>query len=178
MDLGRPRAPAKERFDLAAVARDVVTLAERQGRGNEIAVRFEGLESALVDADPAQLRQVAWNLVRNATQASTAGDEVVVRLSEDPDGAVTLSISDQGAGIQEEARERLFDAYFTTRSHGVGVGLAVVKRIIDDHGFAIEVDSKVGERTTFRVRVPPSSVAGRPRETTRASGEAAAASAP
>jgi signal transduction histidine kinase len=106
-----------------------------------------------VTADAAQMRQVVWNLVRNAIQASSAGAVVTVRLWRDP-SAWLLEIRDQGRGIPAGARDRLFDAFFTTRTHGMGIGLAVVKRILDDHGFAIEVDSREGEGTAFRVRVP------------------------
>jgi two-component system sensor histidine kinase HydH len=70
--------------------------------------------------------------------------------------AVVVEVIDRGPGIAKEAREHLFDAFFTTRSHGAGIGLAVVKRIVDEHGWAIEVldSGPTGERsTTFRVLI-------------------------
>ncbi|WP_437776135.1 sensor histidine kinase [Sorangium sp. So ce1097] len=156
LDLSRPRAPALEPVDLSATARDVVVLAGRSGRGGDVDVRFEGPPSAPVAADAAQMRQVVWNLVRNAIQASSPGAAVTVRLARDARdaGAWALEIRDQGRGIPAGARDRLFDAFFTTRTHGMGIGLAVVKRILDDHGFAIEVDSREGEGTAFRVKIP------------------------
>jgi two-component system, NtrC family, sensor histidine kinase HydH len=154
INLSRPRVPALEEMDLAATARDVVVLSERSGRGADVEVRFEGPASAMVIADASQMRQVVWNLVRNAIQASSAGAMVAVRMWRDPGGAWLLEIRDQGRGIPADARDRLFDAFFTTRSHGMGIGLAVVKRILDDHGFIIEVDSREGEGTAFRVKVP------------------------
>lgn len=153
LDLSRPRVPALEGVDLSATARDVVVLAGRSGRGVDVEVRFDGPSSAPVTADAAQMRQVVWNLVRNAIQASSAGAVVTVRLWRDA-SAWLLEIRDQGRGIPAGARDRLFDAFFTTRTHGMGIGLAVVKRILDDHGFAIEVDSREGEGTAFRVRIP------------------------
>ena len=113
-------------------------------------VVFRGEE---VVADAAQLRQLVWNLVRNAVQASSPGDAVEVSIDADADGFV-LAVSDRGQGIDDEARERLFDAFFTTRSHGTGVGLAVVKAIADEHGFSVEVDSQEGRGATFRVHLP------------------------
>jgi signal transduction histidine kinase len=99
------------------------------------------------------MRQVLWNLVRNAIQASGAGATVHVRV--EPRGKeVTLSVDDHGPGIEAAARARLFDAFYTTRSHGVGIGLAVVKRIIDDHarmGARIEVVSPESGGASFRV---------------------------
>lgn len=153
LDLSRPRVPSKEPLDLAALARDVVALAAQSGRGADVQVRYDGPDVLEVVADPAQMRQVLWNLLRNAVQASSAGAEVTVRLHPE-EGRVVLSIADHGPGIPPEARERLFDAFFTTRSHGVGIGLAVVKRILDDHGFTVEVDTGERTGTTFRVAIP------------------------
>jgi signal transduction histidine kinase len=158
LELSRRRVPAKREVDLATTARDVVELAEKSGRGADVRVRYQGPREAAVVADAAQIRQVVWNLVRNAIQASSAGDEVRVCVSKDAAGAV-LEISDSGPGIPDEARDRLFDAFFTTRSHGMGIGLAVVKRIVDDHGFTIEVDSSPGAGATFRVKMPVEQVA-------------------
>lgn len=163
LDLSRPRAPAKAAVDLGAIARDVVILAARSGRGSDVKVTFEGPDDAVVLADAAQLRQVVWNLVRNAIQASSPGHEVKVVIA-DHGETCALEVRDHGPGIPPEARVRLFDAFFTTRAHGMGIGLAVVKRILDDHGFPVEVDSAEGEGTTIRVRMPalPASSLERP----------------
>lgn len=154
LELSRPREPAKGPVDLSATARDVVTLAATSGRGADVRVRYDGPDSAMVLADAAQMRQVVWNLVRNAIQASSAGDEVLVRVAPGAEGTCSLEVTDHGPGIPAEARDRLFDAFFTTRSHGMGIGLAVVKRIVDDHGFAVEAASREGAGTTFRVLIP------------------------
>jgi two-component system sensor histidine kinase HydH len=157
LDLSRPRAPAKVTFDLAVTARDLTMLAAKSGRGGDVCVRYDGPRAAPVLADAAQLRQVVWNLMRNAVQASAPGDEVLVRVSDGPGGERRLEVSDHGPGIPKGARRQLFDAFFTTRSHGMGIGLAVVKRIVDDHGFTVEVDSGDGLGTTFRVCIPKES---------------------
>ncbi len=154
MDLARPRAPEMTRVDVAAVAREVVALAESSGRGGDVDVRWEGIERATVMADGAQLRQLVWNLVRNSVQASSAGQHVAVRVDLEGGNAL-LTVVDSGIGIEPEAKARLFDAFFTTRSHGTGVGLAVVKRIADDHRFRIDVDSEKGRGATFRVDLGP-----------------------
>ena len=99
------------------------------------------------------MRQVLWNLVRNAVQASAAGTAVTVRVEPEP-ASIALSVEDRGSGIAPEELGRIFDAFYTTRSHGVGIGLAVVKRIIDDHarmGARIMVDSPPGGGARFRV---------------------------
>jgi signal transduction histidine kinase len=154
MDVARPRKPELVTVNATRTAREVVDLASKSGRGTDVHVVFDGEEVLAVKADPAQLRQLVWNLVRNAVQASNAGGEVRVGVQL-RDGNVVLSVQDGGIGIEPEARERLFDAFFTTRSHGTGIGLAVVKRIADEHGFAIEVDSERGAGATFRVTMGP-----------------------
>ncbi|MFO7180015.1 MAG: ATP-binding protein [Pseudomonadota bacterium] len=152
VDLARPRKPLLASVDVASLARELVELASRSGRAiSDVAVRYVGEDSVGVRADGAQLRQLVWNLVRNAVQASGPGEEVVVRVVLRPDQRVELSVTDRGPGIDEQQRERLFDAFFTTRSQGAGIGLAVVKRIADEHRFVITVDSQAGSGATFRV---------------------------
>jgi two-component system, NtrC family, sensor histidine kinase HydH len=150
-DVARPRAPRIGDVDAAVIAREVVELAGKSGRAaTDVEVVYAGAERAPVRADGAQLRQLVWNLVRNAVQASSAGDTVLVSVSA-TGGRAELEVADRGVGIDEQARERLFDAFFTTRSQGTGMGLAVVKRIADQHGFDIHVVSREGQGAVFRV---------------------------
>lgn len=154
MDLSRPRKPEIVRVDVARVAREVAELMGKSGRGvSDVNVVYRGVETASIRADVAQIRQLVWNLARNAVQASGAGDDVVIDVSRRSE-SVELAVIDHGVGIDEEAKPRLFDAFFTTRSKGTGVGLAVVKRIVDDHGFTIDVESEAGRGAQFRVRMP------------------------
>jgi two-component system sensor histidine kinase HydH len=152
MNLARPQRPMLVCVDAAATAREVVELAGQSGRGvSDVFVRYAGAERAPITADAAMLRQLIWNLVRNAVQASSAGSDVTVTVREAGGGEVELCVSDRGVGLSAEAKERIFDAFFTTRAQGTGVGLAVVKRIADDHGFSIEVESESGQGASFTV---------------------------
>ncbi len=163
LQLARPRQPVLGDVDVARTAREVVALASQSGRGADVMVRYDGpasSESLIMRADAGQLRQVVWNLVRNAVQASSPGAKVLVRVTDEgaggkrkPNGPALLEVHDDGPGIGPEAKSRLFDAFFTTRSSGMGIGLAVVKRIVDEHGWRIEVDSSEGRGATFRVRM-------------------------
>jgi signal transduction histidine kinase len=160
LQLARPRQPVLGEVDVARTAREVVALASQSGRGTDVDVRYEGpgeAEHLVTRADAGQLRQVVWNLVRNAVQASSPGAKVTVRVTPPramPNTpAAVLEVHDDGPGIGAEARARLFDAFFTTRSSGMGIGLAVVKRIVDEHGWRIEVESREGRGATFRVRI-------------------------
>jgi signal transduction histidine kinase len=158
LELARTRPPAIGDVEAAVLAREVVELASQVGRGSDVTVEYVGPTHLRISADSAQMRQVLWNLVRNAVQASSPGDEVRVRLAKREGGGAVLEVSDAGPGIPEEAKGKLFDAFFTTRSQGTGVGLAVVKRIVDDHGWAIRVRSTDGRGATFSVLIPPGAV--------------------
>jgi signal transduction histidine kinase len=156
MNLARPQRPQLACVDAAATAREVVELSAQSGRAvSDVSVKYAGVERALVTADSAQLRQLIWNLVRNAVQASSAGSSVTVTVRVETGEApcAELCVEDHGVGLSEEAKERIFDAFFTTRAQGTGVGLAVVKRIADDHGFSITVDSESGQGAAFIVRL-------------------------
>lgn len=154
VNLSKRRPLERAIMDLGVVVRDVIDLASRSGRGIEdVYVRRRGVEHALVLADASQVRQLVWNLVRNAVQASGVGGEVRVILECDKN--VRLRVEDDGVGIDSAAKEHLFDAFFTTRSQGTGLGLAVVKRIADEHGFTIDVRSDQGEGAQFVVDFGP-----------------------
>jgi signal transduction histidine kinase len=152
IDFSRPRSPELSVVDVVQTAAEVVKLAGRSGRGvSDVRIELVPEASeARVLADGAQLRQLIWNLVRNAVQASSAGSRVDVGVKV-IDGSVELWVSDTGVGLSQEARQHLFDAFFTTRSQGTGLGLAVVKRIADDHGFSLGVESDLGRGATFRI---------------------------
>ncbi len=148
LDLSRPREPQRASMDLGRLVQDVVELAKLSGRGgNDVRVYFSGTKNVFIWADADQIRQLVWNLVRNAVQASTAGAEVRVRLESSEQ--VVLHVEDDGIGLDAEAKHRLFDAFYTTRSQGTGLGLAVVKRIADEHAIHIHVHSKEGKGAQF-----------------------------
>ncbi len=154
VDLSKPRPPRAEATDVAALAREVVALASNAARGSDVGVVYEGPEREAVGrCDGPQIRQVLWNLVRNAMQASSAGSTVTVRV-EKRERDITLTVDDQGAGIPETVDMRIFDEFFTTRTHGAGIGLAVVRRILDDHAFMgakLSVERAAGGGARFQV---------------------------
>ncbi len=154
VDLSRPRDPTLHEIDLALTIRNVVELARSSGLGNEIDVRYNGPAALVVIADRAQMHQVLWNLVRNALQVSTRGAEVVVGLSVERDGSARMTVTDSGPGIPHADRHRIFEAFFTTKKHGVGIGLALVKQIAESHGFTLDVDANAQRGTMFCVSIP------------------------
>jgi len=140
--------------DLRQVFGDVLALA-----AEELSTRNVTLDSSLpsnplvanVDAD--LLKQAALNVIQNGAQAMPAGGTLRVVLEEDRKAGV-LRIADEGVGIPDEIREKIFDLYFTTRSEGSGIGLAMTYRILQLHHGSVEVQSKVGRGTEFALRIP------------------------
>lgn len=155
VNLARPRPPTFDLVDAARTASDVVRLARRVRQGDqEVPIEYLGPESLPIVADGGQLRQVIWNLVRNAVQATGAAEPVTVTVAGLDGGGVRIEVVDHGAGIPAEMRGRIFDAFVTTRSQGLGIGLALVKQIVDAHGGSIEVSDSAGGGTTFSVSLP------------------------
>jgi PAS domain S-box-containing protein len=107
--------------------------------------------------DPDQLRRVLINLVTNAYQAMPEGGTMQIETSF-IGGDARIVLTDSGVGISEAAREKIFHPFFTTRSHGTGLGLAVVQRIVEAHGGSIAVESAPGAGTTFAILLPGASV--------------------
>ena len=103
--------------------------------------------------DPAQIKQVLLNLVKNAMQAMSRGGELTVRTGAGTE-AVFVSITDTGKGIPDEKLTRIFEPFFTTKKKGSGLGLMIVQRIIRDHAGRIDIESKPGQGTTFRIWLP------------------------
>ena len=103
--------------------------------------------------DPTQMQQVLVNLVKNAIHAMTRGGALTLQTGEGADG-VWMSVADTGGGIPQEQINRIFEPFFTTKKTGTGLGLMIVQRIVRAHGGRIELESHVGQGTTFRIRLP------------------------
>lgn len=120
------------------------------------------LSPAVAMGDDEQLRQVLWNLMRNAVEASAPGGRIEVSAGEGPlSGTVFLSVRDWGAGIAQQDLERIFDPFFTTRDRGTGLGLSTVLRIVDGLGGQLEVESVVGNGSCFTISLPALTLPGR-----------------
>jgi signal transduction histidine kinase len=108
----------------------------------------------IILADPDQLVQVFGNIILNAVQAMAEGGRLVLRSEVESPEWVAVSFTDTGAGISEENLDKLFEPLFTTKAKGVGLGLAVVKSLVEGHRGNIKVQSEVGKGSTFTVRLP------------------------
>ncbi|MCP4350096.1 MAG: response regulator [Desulfobacterales bacterium] len=118
-----------------------------------VTVRRNWKTPLMARCDISGLRQVFLNLVLNAAQAMKETGELEITGIK-KDGKIFVSVKDSGPGISEEVRERLFEAFYTTKADGTGLGLSIVKGIIDDHKGIIRVESELGRGTTFHIELP------------------------
>ncbi|MCR5569475.1 MAG: HAMP domain-containing histidine kinase [Paludibacteraceae bacterium] len=145
----------REEVDLAAKVRSVVALFENNSEGVRFELDMHGVETAMVWSDNKQILQVFNNLFRNAIQAVPEGVEGLVKVDfQLNDEAAIISIADNGCGIPEENLQTIFQPNFTTKTSGMGLGLSIVKTIVNLANGEIWVDSTVGVGTTFFIRIP------------------------
>lgn len=157
LTISRPRRVQCASVDLRTVCTEVVAMA-RGGLARMRAVTIEVGEGEplIAEVDPDQVRQVVWNLLKNAIEASKTGQTVWIRLGQDaaqPD-RIFLEVKDEGEGISAQVQARLFEAFASHKAHGVGLGLAVVKQIVDAHHGQVHVENADGGGTCFRVTLP------------------------
>jgi signal transduction histidine kinase len=131
-------------------------MARQTSKRDTLTVRLEELtEIPDFTGDENQLEQVVMNLLLNAQNAVSDGGTVAIRLSHDRESwSIRLEVEDNGCGIREEVRKKIFQPFFTTRTNGTGLGLATCLKNVHYHGGSIDVDSEVGRGPTFTVRIP------------------------
>lgn len=163
----RPEPSEKQKFLPAEALRDVLQLAEVQARKTGVKVVTEIPELPQVHGDSGQLKQVFLNLTLNAVQAMSAGGCLDVQ-AEQCGNWVLCRFTDNGPGIADENLERIFNPFFTTKQEGSGLGLAIAHRIVDSVAGQLLVESRVGEGTTFTLKLRVAGNAGEDYEKTSA----------
>jgi signal transduction histidine kinase len=135
------------------VARELAVLLETRAEEAGVAFEMGGDESVVVDADPRKLRQALLNIVLNAIQASPRGSRVRVAVEPDGQGA-RITVRDEGIGMTAEVLDRIRKPYFTTKEGGTGLGLAVARGLVEQHGGALEFRSTPRAGTTVTILLP------------------------
>ena len=153
----KPASPLLEKTSLIPIFEEILQLLRPQIERGRIAVKREFDPLPLITVDKEQIKQVILNLLMNAIQAMPAGGELSLggRFSKDAYW-VELTIQDSGIGIPQGDLEKLFDPFFSTKEGGIGLGLSIAHRIIDQHHGKIEVDSTPGKGTRFTISLPVS----------------------
>ena len=146
LDFARPLEPRRELTNVA----EVIDRAIKRAKA-EVITDYAALPP--IPIDPELMEQVFLNLISNASEASLPGAPVTIRTRED-DGQAEVSVIDHGCGIPPGRIETIFNPFVTTKQTGVGLGLAIVSKIVDGHGGKMSVESEPGRGSTFRVCLP------------------------
>jgi PAS domain S-box-containing protein len=156
LTLSQPARPRLDWHDISQTIADAVETVEQAPDTPDIEINVEcepDLPHLRIDCD--QIRQVLDNLIHNAIDAMPQGGKVTISVQLGEDGEVILKVSDTGSGIAPSHLQRIFDTFFTTKSSGMGLGLALTRKIIHDHGAEVHVESEPNQGTTFTIIFPP-----------------------
>jgi nitrogen fixation/metabolism regulation signal transduction histidine kinase len=140
--------------DITEIVQNSITLFEAEV--HKITIKFEtDVNVPKVTLDKEQFRRVMHNVLKNAMEASSKGDELFVQVSraELKDFKAKIIVTDKGCGMADETMDNIFKPYFTTKKKGSGLGLFIVKRIINDHGGTIDISSKINTGTTVTIQI-------------------------
>jgi signal transduction histidine kinase len=154
LDFARPLQIHPANGNLASVIDDVIAQQAdlAQSRNINVVKRLEA-DSLEFAFDAGLLKIALSNLVQNAIQASAAGQQVQIR-ADARDQNVVVFVIDHGEGIQPQHLESIFNPFFTTKPQGVGLGLPIVSKIVDEHQGRLQVFSERGKGTTFEITLP------------------------
>lgn len=161
LDFARPRESKFERLNLSEVVRNCLRQVETQASQNHLTIKSTIDDDIFATGDREKLHQVLLNLMLNAIEASiqsptTASPDrgsIDVSLGHKED-RVYLEVTDHGCGMEDSEIEKVFDPFYTTKATGSGLGLSIVKAIIDNHGGTIGVQSIIDQGTTVQINLP------------------------
>jgi two-component system sensor histidine kinase PilS (NtrC family) len=151
--LAKPFGEEKSLVDLALIIDETVSSYLRIKGRSEVEITVNTERNLLVRADSYRLKQVFWNLLVNAGEAMQNGGRILIESVSD-DSSVVIRVSDSGCGIDSEVIPRIFEPFFSTKSIGTGLGLTIVKKIIEGYNGKIEVTSAKGKGTIFTMTLP------------------------
>jgi two-component system, NtrC family, sensor histidine kinase PilS len=154
LEYARPAPLARARINVAECLDEVLVLLEQRATPGTLKITREFPAVLRWSIDAHQFHQAMWNLCLNALQAMPHGGELRVGAG-DNEGRLEIRVSDSGDGIATEDLAHIFEPFFSTKVEGSGLGLALVHRIVQEHGGDVEVRSIAGIGTTFTISLPP-----------------------
>jgi PAS domain S-box-containing protein len=154
-DFYLPASIASEKVDVKDLQEETISMVKKECRENNVKIDLKVDTGArLVEGDRNKLKQVLLNLFKNSIDAMEQGGNLSVTAR--PSGEnVEIRIVDEGGGIPEADKEKIFSPFYTTKSHGTGLGLAISKNIVEQHeGGSLDIESEEGKGTTFTITLP------------------------
>ena len=152
--MGRPHKLNKADFRLEGLLEQVEMMVKQQLATKEIRFSIDCPEDLRILADQEQIRLVLLNLLLNSIEAVGRGGRIRIRARKDAEAVLRLAVTDDGKGVDPENLDRIFEPYFTKRAGGTGLGLALVRRILDDHGGSIHAQNNPEGGLTMEMALP------------------------
>jgi PAS domain S-box-containing protein len=157
--LVRKAPPRNEEVDINEAMLEVIALTRSELRSNRTSLQTQVADGLpVILGDRIQLQQVMLNLILNALEAmsgsSAAARELVIRTGQDGSGGVLVAVQDSGPGLKPENRDRLFDAFYTTKPGGLGMGLSICRSIIEAHGGRLWATTNLPQGAVFQFALP------------------------
>jgi two-component system, NtrC family, sensor histidine kinase HydH len=153
LDASRPRLPNFTEVDLAQLISNAIALLRSQAQSKKINITFQDQQPLLATVDADQMTQVIMNLMMNAIQVLPEGGKVAIGLKQSEEQAV-IEVMDDGKGIDVEHQSQIFEPFFTQRTGGVGLGLAIVRQIVQAHGGEITYQKSPMHGAQFTIAIP------------------------
>ncbi len=150
----RPQPGNKKRIFMDLELQEIVKQFQTSHSQQKIDIRTRIDTGIPVEIDPEHLRQIIWNLLLNAAEATEGHARITVSLYAQANNYACVTVSDEGCGMSEEIQQSIFDPFFTRKPKGTGLGLSIVQRIVTSYDGLIDVQSRPGQGSTFRVKLP------------------------
>jgi len=156
LNLASPKKKNFTEFDISDAVKETISLLKRGGELDENLVIKGDFSSKKVPfyGSKDQIKQISWNLIKNAVKAMPQGGELAIDIKNQKKHELEIVFSDTGLGMKKEEKERLFEPFHSGFEGGLGIGMTVVHRMVEESGGKIEVESELNKGTTVRITLP------------------------
>lgn len=155
LEVARGAGAPPQPLDVSQILEEVLALVRNEMHNSNIKLESRlPPELPAIRGTSARLKQALLNLLLNARQAMPSGGRVTISADVDEDSFVRVAVEDTGCGIPQDVQAQIFNPFFTTKKNGTGLGLSVTRRIVEDHGGSIQLESRPGSGARFTMRLP------------------------
>ena len=153
LDYGKPLRLSLQDIDMGSLINEIIALVRAKAEKDGIRIHYYNGELPALFVDPELIKTCIFNVILNAFQAMPAGGDLTVSTNASNDRAYII-IEDTGIGVSRENLSKLFDPFFSTKSTGLGLGLAMTKRVVEEHGGKVDFQSTEGKGSTINIALP------------------------
>ena len=154
MGFALPSKPVKKWTVMEDLIEETIHLLKSDFLASKVGIRLLNSSKTALLIDSGQIKQVLINLIINAIQASSPGDDILIKTALDGGSFLTIEVIDRGTGIKDEVIDKIFAPFFTTKEKGTGLGLSISSRIIQNHGGTLEIDGSVKKGVRMLIKLP------------------------